>query len=62
MENIFHDLKIPLTSIKGYAEILLENTYHKTYEEKTRYLKIIKEKADYMRKPAWQRSHNNHGI
>lgn len=46
--NISHDLKTPLSTIKGYSEIMSDNDYHVSEEEIKHYSKIISEKAVYM--------------
>ncbi|MBU5439942.1 HAMP domain-containing histidine kinase [Tissierella sp. MSJ-40] len=48
IENFCHDVKTPLSSIKGYGEILLDDIYISSNEEKDNYLKIILEKTDYI--------------
>lgn len=58
--NITHDLKTPLSPIKGYAEILQEN---KSGEQCGQYAKIILKNANYMEglindlKLTWQLEH-----
>ncbi|MGN0504914.1 MAG: sensor histidine kinase [Lachnospiraceae bacterium] len=47
ISNISHDLKTPLTAIKGYAEGLLDGVAD-TPEKQNRYLKTIYTKADDM--------------
>lgn len=42
--NISHDLRTPLTSIKGFSELLTDPTV--TSEEKERYIMIIQKKID----------------
>src|SRR5690625_7998130 len=42
--NISHDLRTPLTSIKGFSELLADPSL--TKEEKTEYLTIIQKKID----------------
>ncbi|WP_428911618.1 sensor histidine kinase [Niallia sp. Krafla_26] len=44
--NITHDIKTPLSSIKGYAELIGEYELDKT--EKNRYVDIILNKSDYI--------------
>ena len=44
--NITHDIKTPLSSIKGYAELIGEYELDKT--EKNRYVEIILNKSDYI--------------
>ncbi len=48
IENFCHDVKTPLSSIKGYGEILLDDSYTSSNKEKDNYLKIILEKTDYI--------------
>lgn len=48
IENFCHDVKTPLSSIKGYGEILLDDNYMSSNEEKDNYLKIILEKTNYI--------------
>lgn len=48
ISNISHDLKTPLSSIRGYSEILSESDYNMTTEEIKKYSNIILEKANYM--------------
>lgn len=47
MSNISHDLKTPLTAIKGYSEGLIDGIA-KTPEKQQKYLKTIYSKANDM--------------
>lgn len=48
IQNLSHDLKTPLASIKGYGELMAEEDYLLTREETKDYAKIICQKAQYM--------------
>ena len=48
ISNMSHDIKTPLVSIKGYAE-LLSDDYDLSKEEIKRYSKIIDSKANYIK-------------
>lgn len=41
ISNISHDMKTPLTTIKGYAEIMEDQSYNVSSEEQKRYSEII---------------------
>jgi signal transduction histidine kinase len=49
ISNISHDIKTPLVSIKGYAEILANEEYNFTEEEIREYGKIIDSKSNYIK-------------
>lgn len=46
--NITHDVKTPLSSVKGYSELLFDSDYTPTPEERAHYAKIIWNKAAYI--------------
>ena len=46
--NISHDLKTPLSSIKGYGELLYESGHELTEEDIKKYLSVVLEKSAYM--------------
>ncbi len=46
--NISHDLKTPLSSIRGYIELMLEADDRVTPEERIKFSKIIMDKSEYM--------------
>jgi len=48
IQNLSHDLKTPLASIKGYGELLADERYQLTEQELKDYAGIIKGKAQYM--------------
>ncbi len=45
LADVTHDLATPLTTIRGYAETLLDPTVPKSREETERYLRFIQEEA-----------------
>lgn len=45
LADVTHDLSTPLTTIRGYAETLLDPKVPKTQEETARYLQFIQEEA-----------------
>lgn len=49
ISNISHDIKTPLVSIKGYAEILANEEYNFTEKEMREYGKIIDSKSNYIK-------------
>lgn len=48
IQNLSHDLKTPLASIKGYGELMADEEYLLSQEEIREYSRIIKDKAEYM--------------
>ncbi|HEY9574800.1 MAG TPA: HAMP domain-containing sensor histidine kinase [Lachnospiraceae bacterium] len=46
LTNLSHDIRTPLTSIQGYAELLMDTTL---YEEQEEYLKVISAKSRELR-------------
>ncbi|PFG14492.1 sensor histidine kinase [Bacillus sp. es.036] len=49
ISNISHDMKTPLSSILGFAEILKEKEYNFTPEDIQKYAEIIERKSIYMK-------------
>lgn len=48
ISNISHDLKTPLSTIKGYSELLSDKDYELSLDERKEYSEIIHEKSIYM--------------
>jgi signal transduction histidine kinase len=46
--NISHDLKTPLSSIKGYGELLYESGHELAPEDLKKYIAVVLEKSAYM--------------
>jgi signal transduction histidine kinase len=47
--NISHDIKTPLASIQGYAELIKDQDYHFSLEEIREYAEIIEQKSLYIK-------------
>ena len=45
ISHISHDIKTPLASIQGYAEIIKDPNYHLTVEQIREYARIIESKS-----------------
>lgn len=46
--NITHDIKTPLASIRGYSEVLLDESYNLSKDETQKYTEIIRNKSNYI--------------
>lgn len=46
--NISHDLKTPLSSIRGYGELLIEPDFNLSAEERKKYSEVILKKTEYI--------------
>ncbi|WP_163102831.1 HAMP domain-containing sensor histidine kinase [Peribacillus alkalitolerans] len=49
ISNISHDIKTPLASIQGYAEMMKDQEYHFSLEEMREFAEIIEKKSLYMK-------------
>jgi signal transduction histidine kinase len=48
LTGVSHDLKTPLSAVKGYADLLAEPQYEWSKDEVQQYARVIQEKAHYM--------------
>jgi PAS domain S-box-containing protein len=48
VSNVSHELRLPLTAIKGYCDLLLHDTADQLNEEHLRYLRIVQSNANHL--------------
>ena len=48
VSNVSHELRLPLTAIKGYCDLLLFDALDQLDEEQTRFLQIVQGNADHL--------------
>jgi signal transduction histidine kinase/ActR/RegA family two-component response regulator len=48
VSNVSHELRLPLTAIKGYCDLLLHDTVEQFDEEQGHFLRIIQSNADHL--------------
>jgi signal transduction histidine kinase/CheY-like chemotaxis protein len=48
VSNVSHELRLPLTAIKGYCDLLLRDAVGRLGEEQTRFLRIVQNNADHL--------------
>lgn len=48
VSNISHELRLPLTAIKGYCDLLLHDAAESLDEEQMRFLQIVQSNADHL--------------
>ena len=48
VSNVSHELRLPLTAIKGYCDLLLRDAIGRLEEEQMRFLRIVQNNADHL--------------
>jgi PAS domain S-box-containing protein len=48
VSNVSHELRLPLTAIKGYCDLLLRDAIDRLGEEQQRFLQIVQHNADHL--------------
>lgn len=48
VSNVSHELRLPLTAIKGYCDLLFEDAVEQLDDEQARFLQIIRDNADHL--------------
>jgi len=48
VSNVSHELRLPLTAIKGYCDLLLYDTVDQLDKEQRRFLRIVQSNADHL--------------